>query len=87
MADASAGVQLFSQSVFSPAADSAESVAACPTIDLTATVGGGNAVYVWRRGGQVVSKLSERAKIAQAVAWKADGELVCTELAAADLGF
>ncbi|EFX04258.1 anaphase-promoting complex component cut20 [Grosmannia clavigera kw1407] len=76
MADTSVGVQLFSQGVFSPPADSADLVAASPAIDLTATAGGGNAVYIWRRGGEVVSKLSERNKKVQAVAWKADGQFL-----------
>ncbi|OAA68133.1 anaphase-promoting complex component cut20 [Niveomyces insectorum RCEF 264] len=68
------GVQPFSQSIFNPPADRPELVAACPTIDLTAAVGGGNVVYVRRRGGETVSKLTERNKEVQALAWRADGQ-------------
>lgn len=74
MASTTTGVQLFSQSFFSPPVDSARLVAACPTIDLTAASGDGGVVYVRRRGGEVVSKLAERNKQVQAVAWKADGQ-------------
>lgn len=66
-------MKLFSQSVFNPPADSPSLIAACPTIDLTAAVGGGNTVYIRRRGGEIVSKLTERNKEVDAIAWKSDG--------------
>lgn len=73
MAGSSRGLKLFSQSALNPPADSPDKVAACPTADLTASVSGANAVYIRRRGGEVVSKLTERNKDVQAIAWKSDG--------------
>ena len=75
MAGAIEGLKLFGQSIFNPPADSPILVAACPTIDLTAAVGGKNVVYIRRRGGEVVSKVRERNKEVQAIAWRSDGEL------------
>ncbi|CAK7206420.1 hypothetical protein SEUCBS139899_009212 [Sporothrix eucalyptigena] len=76
MAGAAEGLKLFGQSFFSPPADSPDLVAACPTIDLTAAVGGKNVVYIRRRGGEVVSKVTERNKEVQAVAWRSDGQFL-----------
>ena len=73
MAGSSRGLKLFSQSVFNPPADAPHKVAACPTADLAALVTGANAVFIRRRGGEVVSKLTERNKDVQAIAWKSDG--------------
>ncbi len=80
MAATPAGLRLFSQSTFSPPADSPDLVAACPIIDLAAAVGGGNAVYIRRRGGEIVSKLTERNNQVQALAWKSDGILLVLAL-------
>lgn len=74
MAESTEGLKLFGQSVFDPPADSPKLVAACPTIDLTAAVGGKNTVYIRRRGGEVVSKVSERNKEVQFIAWRSDGK-------------
>ncbi|KIH93095.1 anaphase-promoting complex component cut20 [Sporothrix brasiliensis 5110] len=76
MAGAVERLKLFNQSVFIPPADSPNLVAACPTIDLTAAVGGGNVVYIRRRGGEVVSKVTERNKDVQALAWRSDGQFL-----------
>ncbi|CAK7208609.1 hypothetical protein SBRCBS47491_000149 [Sporothrix bragantina] len=76
MAGPTEGLKLFGQSIFNPPADSPSLVAACPTIDLTAAVGGKNVVYIRRRGGEVVSKVTERNKEVQAVAWRSDGQFL-----------
>jgi hypothetical protein len=68
-------LKLINQSVFIPPADSANLVTACPTIDLTAAVAGGNVVYIRRRGGEIVSKVTERNRDVQALAWRSDGKL------------
>ncbi|CAK7274447.1 hypothetical protein SEPCBS57363_006168 [Sporothrix epigloea] len=76
MAESTEGLKLFGQSFFNPPADSPKLVAACPTIDLTAAVGGKNTVYIRRRGGEVVSKVSERNKEVQFLAWRSDGQFL-----------
>ncbi|CAK7236725.1 hypothetical protein SCUCBS95973_009705 [Sporothrix curviconia] len=76
MAGAPERLKLYEQSIFNPPADSPSLVAACPTIDLTAAVGGKNVVSIRRRGGEVVSKVTERNKEVQAVAWRSDGQFL-----------
>ncbi|CAK7272557.1 hypothetical protein SEPCBS119000_005189 [Sporothrix epigloea] len=76
MAELTEGLKLLGHSIFDPPADSSDLVAACPTIDLTAAVSGENTVYIRRRGGEVVSKVSERNKEVQSVAWRSDGQFL-----------
>jgi len=48
-------------------------LACSPALDLTATVGDGNTLYVWRPNDQLVSKHTERSKQISAIRWKQDG--------------
>ena len=49
-------------------------VTANPAIGLTATVGEGNTVLIWRGDGQPVTKYTERNQKVEAVRWKEDGK-------------
>jgi len=44
-----------------------------PVIDLTATVGEGNVLSIWRPNQQLVSKHTERNQKIAAIRWKDDG--------------
>ncbi|KAK0621351.1 anaphase-promoting complex, cyclosome, subunit 4-domain-containing protein [Bombardia bombarda] len=47
-----------------------------PVVDLTATVGEGNELYIWRANGQVVSRHTERNQKVDAIKWKEDGQFL-----------
>lgn len=53
---------------------SGKQIACNPVIDLTATVGDGNIIYVWRGSNQLVSKHTERNQKVDAIKWKEDGK-------------
>ncbi|KAK3333189.1 anaphase-promoting complex, cyclosome, subunit 4-domain-containing protein [Cercophora scortea] len=44
-----------------------------PVIDLTATVGDENVLYIWRANDQLVSKHTERGQKVDVIRWKEDG--------------
>ena len=46
-----------------------------PAIGLTATVGEGNTILIWRGDGQSVTRYTERNQKVEAVRWKEDGKL------------
>ncbi|KAM7209237.1 Anaphase-promoting complex, cyclosome, subunit 4 domain containing protein [Naviculisporaceae sp. PSN 640] len=47
-----------------------------PVISLTATVGDGNVLYIWRPNDELVSKYSERQQTVSAIRWKEDGQFL-----------
>jgi hypothetical protein len=65
-------LKLFSKSTFASPVNGGNLVC-CPTIDMAASAGDGNILYVWRANGQVVSKHNERNQSVQAMTWKDDG--------------
>lgn len=66
-------LQLFSSGTLSVPV-SGKQIACNPVIDLTATVGDGNTIYVWRGSNQLVSKHTERNQKVDAIKWKEDGK-------------
>ncbi|KAJ4421258.1 hypothetical protein N0V85_000243 [Neurospora sp. IMI 360204] len=68
-------LQLFCSSTLSVPV-SGKQIACNPVIDLTATVGDGNVIYVWRGSNQLVSKHTERNQKVDAIKWKEDGQFL-----------
>ncbi|KAK3504548.1 anaphase-promoting complex, cyclosome, subunit 4-domain-containing protein [Neurospora crassa] len=68
-------LQLFSSSALSVPV-SGKQIVCNPVIDLTATVGDGNTIYVWRGSNQLVSKHTERNQKVDAIKWKEDGQFL-----------
>ncbi|KAK1781007.1 anaphase-promoting complex, cyclosome, subunit 4-domain-containing protein [Copromyces sp. CBS 386.78] len=68
-------LQLFSSSTLSVPV-SGKLIACNPVIDLTATVGDVNVIYVWRGSNQLVSKHTERNQKVDAIKWKEDGQFL-----------
>ncbi|KAL1846099.1 hypothetical protein VTK73DRAFT_353 [Phialemonium thermophilum] len=66
---------LFSKSTFGDAV-SGRHVACNPAVDLVATVHHAHVLSIWRAGGQLVSKHTERHKTVEALRWKPDGQFL-----------
>lgn len=66
-------LQLFNSSTLSVPV-TGKQIACNPVIDLTATVGDGNVIYIWRGSNQLVSKHTERNQKVDAIKWKEDGK-------------